>query len=126
MVALLEQAKSDLEIRMYKNISDAIRERLMFFATEKQFKGKKNKEKYERIMRLLKIEILNHIEYACIMYLDGRVNKHTFEEFYLDIIKNWAKVTKENKTDKTNKSVYSSITSVNKKWKKEGRYAIGI
>jgi len=42
MIELFEQAKSDLEIRMYKNISDAIRERLMFFATEKKFKGKKS------------------------------------------------------------------------------------
>lgn len=117
MMELITQAKSDLEIRMYTNISNSIKDRLAFHATAKNFKKKKDKAQFDRLSRLYKIEIMNHIEYACIMYLDNKVNQHTFKEFYFDIIKSWAKEVKKTRTNPKDKTVYAAILKVNKLWK---------
>ena len=128
MNELITQAKSDLEIRMYKNISDAIQARILFKTRifEYNMDNEKDKNIFDNTMRLLKIEIMNHLEYACIMYLNGKVNNNTFESFYSDIVKVWAKNIKSTRTNKKDKTVYSAIRQVNKLWKKEGRYATGI
>lgn len=87
--------KRTLEITLYKNISDAIKNFLEFASKKSSLiplnsvDDKQTKE-FENIKRLFKQEVLNHLEYACKRYLDGAVGRDSFEEYYKHIVNKWA------------------------------------
>lgn len=104
--------KSNLELTLYKNISDATKNFLEFSSKKHTYVDAGAEEDFIRIKNLLKLEVLNNLEYACKKYLSNEVDQRSFQEYYKDFIQNWEpNISKLKTTD--SKEVFQNIKIVN-------------
>lgn len=68
------------------------------FVDDNYKKNKEKKQHYTKLVNQTKREILNQLEFACLMYINCKVDKVSFEGYFKDIIISWSKKTEKSKT----------------------------
>ncbi len=114
---IVDMMKSQLEITLYKNISDALANFYVFVEKNNKAMNEEEKELYNKLRRLYRVEVANNIEYACIMYLDNKLNNNTFESYYNGYLEAWVPKLKKLRTNPEDENVFSAIIEANEKIK---------
>lgn len=100
--------KSQLESVLYQSLATALNKFYEFSSKKSEFESRKALDDYERIKRLLKLEVLNQLEYACSKYMQGKVDSKSFKEYYKNYIPEWATQIEKLKTSEK-KEVFTEI-----------------
>ena len=75
-------------------------------------------ERYKKLLNQTRVNILNQLEFSSKMYLECRVNKALFKDYFKEIIIKWSEKIDETKTVES-KEVYGDIKKVVKEFEDE-------